>query len=137
VSEARLDALYAELPRSRLPAELVAWLRAGIEAHHCGIDLAEGLGLDSDLLDRRDDLIRMVIPQSRGDTFLAQVSYFLSCLDGEQQHHSETVRRLIHKLQRLPVPVPRTAVQLRNITQGNRAGKKKTPIGFYGWGSRK
>ena len=119
MSADRLHRLLTALPDSGLDPELAAWVACGFEAWQSGGNLIEALGLASDLLDRRDELIRMVIPMCPGESGAARFSYFRSCVTGDIQHESQTARQLIRKIQALPVVVP-TVRHLRRIMRGRR-----------------
>ena len=123
MSADRLKKLLIALPDSRLDPELVQWLCDGIEAfEHRGEDLEAALDIAGDesmTLDERDELLRIALDLSPGDSFAARCCYVLDCLDGTTQHCDELAAELILRLRRSRVRLPNSR-HLRRINNGHR-----------------
>ena len=114
----RVSQLLDALPSAGLPLELVGWLRDGFTAWQAGADLHSALSLNGPDVDRRDDLLRIVILLSPGESITAQCAYTIACLDGRQHHHRQDMQNIVRSLQL--VGCPRSIKQLKRIVEGRR-----------------
>ena len=122
MSAERLQKLLAVLPSSDLPADLAGWLADGMQEYQRGAELEQALKLASDdtmTLDERDELLRTVLDLSPGESMAARCCYVLDCMDGSQ-HSNKLASRLILRLRRSRIRLPRDARQLRRIMSGYR-----------------
>lgn len=115
-----VELLIADLKAGQLPAAARRWLIAGFERWQQGAELAAALGLDSAPLDRRDDLLRVVLRLSPGDSIAAKCAYASECLNGGRDHASTMAAELVCKLLANGEPVPRSIKHLRRILLGSR-----------------
>jgi hypothetical protein len=121
MSADRLDQLLEALPGGLDPA-LVAWLVSGVKAWREGDDLEAALELacgDAMTLDQRDELLRVVIDLSPGNSMAARCCSALDNLDGTR-HPDELAAQLILRLRRSRIRLPGTVRHLRRIANGHR-----------------
>lgn len=125
MSADRLDQLLDALPDSGLDPELVAWLVSGVKAFkHQGENLEVALnvaGNDSLSLDERDELLRVCLKLSPGESFAARGCFVLDCLDGTAQHSNKLAAQLILRVRRSRVALPGSVRHLRRIANGHRS----------------
>ena len=93
-----------------------------MQQYERGAELEQALQLANDgmTLDERDELLRIVLDMSPGESFTARCCFTLDCLDGTRQHSDELAARLILRLRRSRVRLPRTVRHLRRIANGYR-----------------
>lgn len=117
------------LPDSDLPAELVEWLLDGFTRYQdFGEDIAEALGLDQPLIDRRDELLKMCVMMAPSDSMTAKAAFTLACLHHGQTHPDPTAQKFIERLRSLPCRLPHSIRHLARLIDGDRAGRDKTKI---------
>lgn len=124
-----VEALLAALRAGELPAEARQWLVDGLEGWQQGQDLESALGLHSAPLDRRDEVLRLVLQLTPGDSDTARCAFLIECLDG-REHPSPMAAQLLRKLQTSGVQLPRSVKHLRRILLGSRqdAGTKNAVL---------
>ena len=127
MSGERVSELLEALPAG-LPADLATWLRAGLEAYRQGDDLAEALGLDQSLLDRRDGMLKVCMQLAPADSDRGKALYVLDCLHGSLVHMDELARKYITQVLALPCRLPRDARHMTRILHDDRAGRGVTEI---------
>ena len=104
-----VNRLLACLPNSSLPLDIQQWLRELFRHQHVDVDL-----------DERDELIRIIINLSPGQSTTAQCCVFLDALTGRKQHPSSTADSLIRKLRATGADVPKSTKQLMRILRDRR-----------------
>ena len=114
-----VETLIASLRAGELSAEARHWLVDGLEAWQHGQPLEDALGLHSPPLDRRDDLLRLVLQLTPGGSDTARCAFLLDCLSGVE-HPSPMAARMLEKLRASGVQVPRSIKHLRRILAGSR-----------------
>ena len=101
----------------------MSWLSGAIYAFkNRGDDLEAALGIAGDeslTIDQRDELLRVVLDLSPGESFTARGCAVLDCLDGSQ-HNNKLAARLVLRLRRSRIRLPRTVRHLRCIANGHR-----------------
>ena len=115
-----VEELLASLRAGDLPPQARRWLIEGLEAWQQGQDLESALGLHSEPLDRRDELLRAVIEVSPGDSTTAKCAYAAECLAADRDHVSPLAADLVRKLQASAIAIPQSIRQLARILNGTR-----------------
>ena len=114
-----VEAVLFALRAGDLSPEARRWLIEGLEAWQQGQDLESALGLHSQPLDRRDELLRVVLRLSPGGSDTARCAFLVECLDG-RQHPSTMATHLLDKLQSSGVQLPCSVRHLARILNGSR-----------------
>ena len=117
-----VDELLAALPAG-LPRKLARWLRDGFEAQQRGDDLAEALGLDQSLLDRRDEMLKVCMRLAPADSDRGKALYVMDCLHGALMHLDELGKKYIDQVRALPCRLPRNSRHMVRILHDDRAGR--------------
>jgi hypothetical protein len=85
-----------------------------------GAELEQALGLASEPMDRRDDVLRVVLRLTPGASNTAKSAYVAECLAGDRDHVSPLAADLLNKLLESGVLIPRSIKHLRRILLGSR-----------------
>jgi len=89
-----------------------------------GAELEQALGLTSEPLDRRDDLLRAIIELAPGGSGASKAAYAVECLAGDRDHVSPLAAELLNKLQASGAQMPRSIRHLSRILNGSRAASE-------------
>ena len=114
-------AVVVALRAGKLPDDARDWLVAGFEQWQAGVPLEAAMGLDTEPLDRRDDLLRVVLKMAPGESDAARCAFVVDCMDGILEHPSPMAQRLMDKLLVAGVQIPRSVRHLGRILNGGRA----------------
>jgi hypothetical protein len=124
MSASRVRELLQALPDSRLPASLRAWLQTGFKEWERGADLAEALDLNQPLIDRRDEMLRIVVALAPGEHRSTQAAFTLSCLHQGQRHPDPVAARFIGRIKEMPVRLPKSVRHMVRIVDADRNGQR-------------
>lgn len=119
-----VEDLLSALRAGMLSQEARRWLIGGFEGWLCGQSLEEALGLQSEPLDRRDEVLRLLIQLSPGSSETARCCFLVDCLNGDQEHPAQVAASMINKLQASGVPLPKSIRHLTRIAAGGRSDRK-------------
>ena len=113
-------AVVADLRAGKLPERARQWLADGLEAWQAGVPLEAAMGLDTEPLDRRDSVLRLVLELAPGESDTARCAFVADCVAGIREHPSPMAARLLDKLLVAGVQIPKSVRHLSRILNCDR-----------------